>query len=251
MESYQTFLARVKAFEKAELVMEDSVFVANPNLKEKVADDGSFKPFYGDTVVFDLEEKDKEWLASRVEILYREASDCFAAVLPISSYHMTLHDLSNGNQESDLVEEMVENRQRLEKQLQIAPLSPRIIRMKSHFIFNMVDTSLVLGLIPASRADYEMLMAFYQRVEAVKSLSYPFTPHITLAYFHPKGFGAAQIERVKKVVAELNLSHAELLLDTSRLYYQTFRSMGDYQTVFFLLQNEYHTEERGEVSWLQ
>lgn len=251
MESYQTFLARVKGFEKAELVMEGSVFVANPNLKDKVADDGSFKTFYGDTVVFDLEEKDKEWLASRVETLYRDASDCFAAVLPISSYHMTLHDLSNGNQLSRLVEEMVENRQRLENQLQMAPLSPQIIRMKSHFIFNMVDTSLVLGLIPASRADYEILMELYRRVDAVKGLSYPFTPHITLAYFHPKGFGAAQIEVVKKVVAELNQSHAELFLDTSRLYYQTFRSMGDYQTVFSLLQNECQIEDGGDGSCLQ
>lgn len=69
----------------------------------KVHPDNSFCDFYGDTVVFDLEEEDKTWLAALVQKIYDEVPACFAEAFPVSSYHMTLHDLSSGSRLSSLI----------------------------------------------------------------------------------------------------------------------------------------------------
>lgn len=238
METYAAFLERVSQFEQAELSIPEQEFLPNPSIKAKVKADNTFSNFYGDTVVFDLDDGVKAYLAEVVDTLYRTAPTCFAEKLPTSSFHMTLHDLSSGSQLPQLLDELIVNRKRLEEKLVKTPLTPMVIRMRSHFLFNMVDTSLVLGLIPASRADYDRLMELYTLVDDVKKLPYPFTPHITLAYYNREGFSAEQVRDLKQVVRELNHAPIELELDTRRLYYQTFSSMKDYQSIFSLLKNE-------------
>ena len=47
----------------------------NPNLSLKVDHDGSFKPFYGDTVVFLLHDQVKDQLKDRQNILYERCFD--------------------------------------------------------------------------------------------------------------------------------------------------------------------------------
>ena len=176
----------------------------------KVHPDNSFCDFYGDTVVFDLEEEDKTWLAALVQKLYDEVPACFAEAFPVSSYHMTLYDLSSGSRLtsgsrlSSLIPELESNRQKLKEQLAARSLFSPKIKMRSSFIFNMVDTSLVMGLVPDREVDYVNLMSLYRLVDDVMPLSYLCTPHVTLAYYNADGFSAEEARKLKKLVAELN-----------------------------------------------
>ena len=238
METYAEFLKRVASFEQAELSIAETNFLPNSCVTEKVNSDNTFGAFYGDTVVFDLATEDKIWLAEIVKKLYDEAPGCFAEKLPVSSYHMTLHDLSSGSQFSELTGDLEQNRQRIEKRLDDKPLAHKTIKMTSHFIFNMCNTSLVMGLVPVSESDYKILRGLYQLVDDVRRLPYPFTPHITLAYYHVNGFSVNEVKKLKRIVAELNKNQRRFVLDTSRLYYQTFSSMEYYQTIFSLVKDK-------------
>lgn len=179
-------------------------FLPGISVAVKVHPDNSFCNFYGDTVIFDLDEEDKTWLAALVQKLYDEVPACFAEAFPVSSYHMTLHDLSSGSRLSSLMPELESNRQKLKQQLASRSLFSPKIKMRSSFIFNMVDTRLVMGLVLDREVDYVNLMSLYRLVDGVMPLTYPFTPHVTLAYYNANGFSAEEARKLKKLVAELN-----------------------------------------------
>ncbi len=92
----------------------------------------------------------------------------------------------------------------------------------------MIDTSLVLGLYPADEGAYRRLMDLYFFFDAVKELSYPFTPHITLAYYNVDGFDSQSAGKLEDAVNILNKNEMEIELDVNHLCYQKFRSMNDY-----------------------
>ena len=46
-------------------------FFTNDNLRNKVTDDGKFKPFYGDTVIFSLDKDAITWLSQIQNETYR------------------------------------------------------------------------------------------------------------------------------------------------------------------------------------
>ena len=106
--------------------------------------------------------------------------------------------------------------------------------MKSKYIFNMVNTSLVLGLFPVNEEEYDKLMKLYSLFDEVKELSYPLTPHITLAYYNVNGFPVESAKKLESVVRELNACELEIELDVRDLYYQKFRSMNDYVNIINL-----------------
>lgn len=116
----------------------------------------------------------------------------------------------------------------IEKKGEIQKYKKAKIKMKSKYIFNMVDTSLVLGLYPANEDDYCRLMELYSVVDNVKKLNYPFTPHITLAYYNINGFDVQAAGMLEQVIAQLNNNEIETELNINNLYYQKFKSMNDY-----------------------
>lgn len=114
--------------------------------------------------------------------------------LPASTIHMTLHDLVSPEQcvsdaarlsayEREMAESLnsavkiVEKLQREDAGWKITMVADRIV--------NMVSQSLVLLLKPRTEQDYELLLDMYGQFDDIVSLPYPFTPHITLAYFKP------------------------------------------------------------------
>ena len=107
--------------------------------------------------------------------------------------------------------------------------------MKTKCVFNMVNTSLVVGLYPVDEQEYEKLMALYCLFDEVKTLSYSLTPHITLAYYNVNGFSVKSELKLEKVVRELNECELEIELDVRNLYYQKFRSMNDYINIFSMV----------------
>lgn len=232
METYQEFLDRIGAFEKKEVSFGDGYFRANPSLAQKVGPDNRFRPFFGDTVVFDLEEATKGEIAAIAETLHREAGECFCEKLATDTFHMTLHDLSNAPLLETVAPEIADHQQKVRSKAE--KIGAQTIKMKTKAIFNMVNTSLVLGLYPANEEEYQKLMAMYMLFDDVKKLPYPFTPHITLAYYNPKGFAAASAKKLERTVRKLNESDLEICLTTRRLFYQVFSSMNEFTNVLSL-----------------
>lgn len=235
METYQEFIDRISSFETKKIKYGENNFKGNPSILQKVDKDNNFKSFYGDTIVFELDSNIKEKLAEYVDRLYQSASECFCERLVPNTFHVTLHDLSNSSTLRDVAEEMFENELKvIEKMGELQNYEKTKIKMKSKYIFNMVDTSLVLGLYPADENEYHRLMELYLIFDKVKKLSYPFTPHITLAYYNANGFDIQAARTLEDTVNRLNNNEIEIELDLSNLYYQKFKSMNEYINIINL-----------------
>ncbi|MDE7463462.1 MAG: hypothetical protein K2M48_00390, partial [Clostridiales bacterium] len=152
-------------------------------------------------MVFALDDGIKAKLEEYVDILYSAVPQCFCERLVSNTFHVTLHDLSNSPNLSDVAEELFHNELKIiEAKRRIQARGEVDIRLKSKYVFNMVDTSLVLGLYPATERDYADLMELYSIIDGVKKLSYPLTPHITLAYYNVSGFDKTSAESLADVV---------------------------------------------------
>lgn len=231
MESFEQFKNRIFSFEKKELSLEIDDFSLMNKLSEKVSEDGSFKPFYGDTTVFDLNEKTKKKINGFVEKLYGENLSFFAERINESTFHITLHDLSNSVSLGTVAEECFFNEIKLKK-MTVGKRTNKKIKFTTTFIFNMVNTSLVLGVVPKTAKDYLSLMELYSVVDKVKILPYNLTPHITLAYYRPVKTDKSEIEKLKQLVSEFNQKSFDITVNTDELYYQKFESMNDYISMF-------------------
>ena len=133
------------------------LFLTNPNLEKKVDKIGNFQPYYGNTVVFDLEEETKQILQQLQEELYRSAGWMLSQKLDPATFHMTLHDLVNGpelteNLKIEMAEAEGKTKQILMQWKNLPPL-----HMKTTWLFNMVNTSIVLGLVPADEETWSRL----------------------------------------------------------------------------------------------
>lgn len=232
METYQEFLNRINGFEHSELYLGDDGFSPNPSVWKKVQDDHKFSPFYGDTTVFDLSASEKECINQIVNALYNAAPDCFGERLIDSTFHMTLHDLSNSPNLQEVSDRMRENEHTLRNLLMENPVPAQTISMKSKAVFNMVNTAIVLGLYPEDEQEFTKLMTLYELVNGVQTLSYSLTPHITLAYFNRSSFGGETSQKLKQTVRTLNENSYSFQLDTTRLFYQHFTNMNSYQPIF-------------------
>lgn len=202
-------------------------FVTNPNLTKKVDENGDFLPFMGNTVVYDLDAEVKRSLTVLQDELYEGGAQMLSRRLDPSTFHMTLHDLVNGQPEDSL-------RAKMEK---IEPIVKNIladwkdhepVSMKATWMFNMVSTSIVLGLKPVDADNYARLDAMYCHLEEVLPLGYPLCPHITLAYFRPGRYDPGQIE---KLVDRLRAVDLKVTLRPENLLLQNFDHMNFYYAV--------------------
>lgn len=235
MEQYQAFLNRISSFELTVLSLGEGDFIPSASVKSKVREDNRFSSFYGDTVVFDLSDEEKLIIDRIVSMLYQEVPECFSERLIDSTFHITLHDLSNSPVLNEVAETMKTNEAKLRDKLVVSPIPYQTIQMQSKAIFNMVNTSLVMGLYPMNEQECDKLMQLYRLVDEIQELPYPPTPHITLAYYHRNGFGRNSAKKLEDVINSLNQEKLDVTLHTSRLVYQHFTSMNDYQTQFHLL----------------
>lgn len=231
MESYQEFLNRIMCFEKRELSLGESDFSPSRSVLQKVDDLNRLCPFYGDTVVFDLPKEVKAKIGKLVIQLYLHVPECFSEMLSVDTFHMTLHDLSNSPRLSDIAIELYQHQDKLKKIMEELPRIDDTIRMRTNFIINMVNTSLVLALCPINETEYGKLISYYSVIDQVKTLPYPFTPHITLAYYNKFGFGKESARKLAEFVEKLNANSFEFTLDTKDLYYQKFYSMNSFQNI--------------------
>lgn len=231
MENYTTFLERINAFEKPVMTLPCEPFSVNPSLKNKVNNSNLFNPFFGDTIVFDICKNDKEKIGTIVDTLYREVPECFCEKLAGNTFHVTLHDLCNSTSLDEIAAEICRNEEKLSELFPAKRSVSEKIVFKTNFIINMVGTSLVLALQPKTEKDYQTLMELYCTADEVKTLPYPLTPHITLAYYNINGFSAESAKNLCRTVNELNKSVFELEVDTQALYYTKFTDMNNYDYI--------------------
>lgn len=201
-------------------------FSTNSNLRKKVNEKGEFLPFYGNTVVFDLDEATKKGLLSLQEELYRNAGWMLSKKIDPATFHMTLHDLVNAPElTDDLKYQMQEAAVKAKPILELWMKQPPL-HMKATWLFNMVNTSIVLGLAPADEDSWRRLDEMYTTLESVVPLGYALTPHITMAYFKPGTYSQYDMNFLR---GELHPVEMDVELRFENLVYQEFTDMNHYE----------------------
>ena len=231
-ESYQEFLKRISVFEKQNLDLGKNYFKGPTSLAYKIDKENRIKSFFGDTVVFELDEEIKDKINEIFSKIYDQASECFSERLKPNTMHMTLHDLSNSPEQSAVDAEMEENLKEIQSIVTL--VKNDTIKMRTNFIFNMVNTSLVIGLVPSDENEFNKLMDIYYLVDNIKPAKYHLTPHITLSYYNINGFSVESKNKLEEVVSNLNDDNFEITLCTEKLFYQRFYSMNDYHNILKL-----------------
>lgn len=241
VETLREFRQRTEPFMK-DSIGEATVFATSEGLVKKINGDGSFRTFAGDTVVFLLDDAVKVRLEEIQSRLYQACGELLAEPIKPATFHMTLHDLSNGEQAPELEMKMQENQWNVGsifEELSRFVCAPGSeiglfqLKLRSSYVFNMVNTSIVLGFEPVDEENCRKLMELYEQFQNVVPVSYPLTPHVTVAYFKPGVYEGTQIERLKAWMLDENMRDTfEITLDLEQLVYQRFTNMNQYNTVF-------------------
>ncbi len=169
-------------------------FSTADGLTLKVNEDGSYRRFSGSTVVIRPEARCFQSIQRMQRVLLQQLkdTDMLAERLPASTIHMTLHDLispevcsmASAQEYNQKVEDSISRAADIAEEVRKRSAGQKIT-MVSDRIVNMVSKSLVLMLRPKTEQDYEMLLQMRHPFDAIQTFPYPFTPHITLAYFRP------------------------------------------------------------------
>lgn len=228
-ETLTAFHARVDGYTHCSLNREEDL-VTCASLADKVAPDGALLPFFGSTVVYDMDGETKEQLAARQALLYRHGAACLAEPLAAESFHITLHDLVSGTHQRAVEKEVA--RTQAQAQALLAELSREGIapvRMVSTQMFSMVQTSVVQGFAPETEADCTALMRLYERFHAVVPLGWGLTPHVTLGYYRPGRYGMDTVDALAYAFAQASrLPQLHITLAPERLRVCRFSSMNCY-----------------------
>lgn len=228
LESLSAFQARTGGF-IFDSLPHGGALQTNENLSRKVDGSGKMKPFAGNTVVFPLPEAVKRELGQVQERLYQSCAPALAEPLEASSFHITLHDLLSGEPDQALRDRIDGMRCAVLTCLEKISEDGGPIRLQSTALFNMVNTSMVLGFAPADEASCTRLMTCYELLQEIVPLSYPLTPHVTIAYFRPGTICAGLVEALREAVDETAGREAiRMELSTQVVEYHLFSDMNHY-----------------------
>ena len=199
------------------------------SLRTKVDENGQFLPFIGNTAVFLLDEPTKRALIPLQEALYAHAGALLAEKLSPDTFHLTLHDLANGTPSPETRLWMAKTAPTARAILNsIRSEYPAPLSMKATWVFNMVNTSIVLGAEPADPVSHARLSRMYTQLHPVVPLNYALTPHITLAYFRPGCYTQDDLAPLREALKAVDLTFS---LHMENLVFQNFSDMNHYETV--------------------
>ncbi len=201
-------------------------FETGPGCGAKVDGEGRMRPFYGNTTIFDLAPEDIAWLAQISGALHAACGDILAEPLAPASFHITLHDLLAG-ESWQAIEAQVQrtNVQAEEAVASIRADFPWGIHVRARALMNMVNTSVVLAFEPEDEANCQALMEMHARLQRVVPLSYPLTPHVTLAYYRPGRIDRDAAKRLQQAIDGAMPGGRIMHLDVGRLNVCTFYDM--------------------------
>lgn len=197
---------------------------------KKVAADGVLLPFYGSTVIFDLDEDAKNELKKLQDGLYQSCGHFLSEPLFRESFHVTLHDLVSGTDKEEMgckVDELAETAKSAVTDVKAFLLSP--IPMKPVKLVSMVSTSVVLLLEPVYLVHKQLLDVAYERLQSVVPLGYGLTPHVTLGYYRPGTIVGDDLKALETALSELtNRLDFTITLKPQLLRYSEFWDMNHY-----------------------
>lgn len=206
------------------------IFRTNKRLRDKVDDEGKFRFFCGETTVFDLPDNVREKLMEVQARLYDAAEDMFSVQrLSEESMHMTLHsfwDMAEDIKYADVPYTEEEVCSVLDS---VRSNFPDRIMMRAVVPLSMVNTSVVMGLMPASEPDAWRLGEIHRRMSALYPRPYCLTPHVTLAYYRP---GEYPEELWKKLKSVFTVEGFAFPIKTEQLFFRRFYDMERYETVY-------------------
>lgn len=216
-------------------------FLTNNKVLDKVDNEGQYKYFPGTTVVFRLKNDDYkrfEFIQQQM-FKYLSGTNMLAMPLPVTSYHMTLHDLvcpdcsmtgfaSDGYKEE--LKKSFNEAAIIVKKIKEENSNLTIKMVEDRFV-NIVSCSIGLLLKPASELDYSRLLDLYHRFDSIMKLNYPLTPHITIAYYKP---GIIYGEQLNYAFGEMqtHLNNNIIELSVENLKVQYFSNMANYENTF-------------------
>ena len=236
-ENYQDFLQRVNSYHPHILFNTQRCFVPDEErVVKKVNHDGTFRSFYGDAVVFKINQHEQQQVKLIAKELYKNFTDCFAEQVKSETYHVTLHDLVSSNELTQIAVGMFKNELAIKDAFRGDNFPHNPIKMRSAYLLNMVNTSIVLVLIPSTEADYKALIQLKRIFQEISPLDYPLTPHITLAYFSRAGFDQNKAAELSTFAAKLYNKPKHFSLQIDDLFYQKFISMNHYYDIFRILE---------------
>lgn len=177
-------------------------FATRESLRDKVGLDGRLQPFFGSTVIWELDDDVKQALSQHQALLYARCGACLAEALSPAAFHITLHDLVSSPDAGAI--DAVASRTAAGAAAILAALRadgiPPIC-LCSTTMFSMVSTSVVMGFAPETEADCAALMGLYERLHAVVPIPWGLTPHATLAYYCPGEYDAEMTAALRKAFA--------------------------------------------------
>jgi len=172
-------------------------FFTRPSLMHKVSPEGHFVPYHGITVVFRLKPDVIQYLSFVQDRLYETCGHLLSDRIDVNTFHMTLTDIISGPPYELPEENYLCYGDPLSQAIkEIQADFPNEIPVQGTCLFNMCHTSIVLG-VDAESNEEDRLNEMIRRMDvAMGHLApteyppYPYprwTPHITLAYFKPRG----------------------------------------------------------------
>ena len=224
MENLTEFHARVDGFQRDSL---QATLTTKPLLVEKVAPDGGLRPFFGNTMIFDLPADVQLQIARMQLMLHHRCAKMLAQPLAPATLHMTLHDLLNGVDADALAAPVAQTGAQAKAilaELRAADLPP--IHLTSTLAFNMTNGSVALGFAPDTEADCAILMGMHSRFQDVVALNYPLTPHVTLCYYKPGTYDTTALAEALQAINALEKVH--IAVDAACLHYYRFTDMNTY-----------------------
>ena len=108
MENLEQYRKRTRGFMMDSLSYMGNL-ETNSNLSNKVYSYGAFCPFIGDTVIFELDKEVKQIVEQFQNVLYEQCGEMFAEKVVSDTFHVTLHDLSNGKPSEEVKQRMKKN----------------------------------------------------------------------------------------------------------------------------------------------
>ena len=156
-------------------------FHTAPGLALKATPEGAYVPFRGTTVVFRMNRQDQHIIRLMQDILYHHLNadsrqPILMPVLREETFHLTLHDLvcptlcvSDLRDEAGYRHELSDSLVRAGRITEAIrrDFAGRSVTLVADRIVNMVSTSLVLLLRPASEEDFDLLMDVYRRFDDI------------------------------------------------------------------------------------
>ena len=230
LETLAEFCQRTEGFSRNSLPLQGD-FCTSPGLGQKVDGTGWFKPYRGNTVIFrlgDVEYKQQKGRHSPAKMqaqiegiktrLYARCGNMLAEPLPQCTFHITLHDLQSegGAGSPEFIDQMEKSGRKAREIISgFRKYFHEPLRLRGTWVFNLVNTSIVLGFRPEDEDSCRRLMAMYQELQAAAFLPYPLTPHVTLAYYRPGAYGQEDLERLRQFLEEENQQTFEIMEDSA------------------------------------